>query len=69
MHDGEIIGEGWHKKAGGAHAEVNAIMNVKDKSQLQYALRQSGTMQSLWEDTSLLSILSSTISLKLLLAV
>ena len=29
VHDGEIIGEGWHKKAGEAHAEVNAIMNVK----------------------------------------
>ena len=34
VHDGEIIGEGWHKKAGEAHAEVNAIMNVKDKSLL-----------------------------------
>lgn len=27
----EIIGEGWHKKAGEAHAEVNAIKSVKDK--------------------------------------
>jgi len=25
VHDGVIIGEGWHKKYGGAHAEVNAI--------------------------------------------
>ena len=34
VYDGKIIGEGWHKKAGEAHAEVNAIMNVKDKSLL-----------------------------------
>ena len=23
--DGEVLGEGWHKEFGGAHAEVNAI--------------------------------------------
>ena len=33
----EIIGEGWHKKAGEPHAEVNAINSVKDKSQLKNA--------------------------------
>lgn len=32
--DGKIIGEGWHKKAGGPHAEVNAVNSVKDKSLL-----------------------------------
>ncbi|WP_456378820.1 bifunctional diaminohydroxyphosphoribosylaminopyrimidine deaminase/5-amino-6-(5-phosphoribosylamino)uracil reductase RibD [Lutibacter sp.] len=32
-----IIGEGWHRKAGEAHAEVNAINSVKDKSQLKEA--------------------------------
>lgn len=32
-----IIGEGWHKKAGEAHAEVNAINSVKDKSLLKDA--------------------------------
>lgn len=32
-----IIGEGWHKKAGEAHAEVNAISSVKDKSLLKNA--------------------------------
>ena len=32
VHQGEIIGEGWHQKAGGPHAEVNAINSVKDKS-------------------------------------
>lgn len=34
VHDGKIIGEGWHKKAGEAHAEVNAINSVKDKAAL-----------------------------------
>lgn len=34
VHDGNIIGEGWHKKAGEAHAEVNAVNSVKDKSLL-----------------------------------
>lgn len=33
----KIIGEGWHQKYGEAHAEVNAIASVKDKSQLNGA--------------------------------
>ena len=37
VYDGKIIGEGWHKKAGEAHAEVNAIASVKDKSLLKKA--------------------------------
>lgn len=37
VYDGKIIGEGWHKKAGEPHAEVNAINSVKDKSLLQKA--------------------------------
>tara|TARA_R100000935_G_scaffold52239_1_gene79294 strand:+ start:355 stop:1413 length:1059 start_codon:yes stop_codon:yes gene_type:complete len=32
-----IIGEGWHRKAGEPHAEVNAINSVKDKSLLKDA--------------------------------
>lgn len=32
-----IIGEGWHKKSGEPHAEVNAINAVKDKSLLKEA--------------------------------
>ena len=32
-----IIGEGWHKKAGESHAEVNAINSVKDKTLLKNA--------------------------------
>lgn len=31
-HNGEIIGEGYHHKAGENHAEINAINSVKDKS-------------------------------------
>jgi diaminohydroxyphosphoribosylaminopyrimidine deaminase/5-amino-6-(5-phosphoribosylamino)uracil reductase len=34
VYNGKIIGEGWHKKAGGPHAEVFAIEAVKDKSKL-----------------------------------
>lgn len=30
--DGKIIGEGWHRKYGEAHAEVNAVNAVADKS-------------------------------------
>ena len=33
----EIIGEGYHNLFGNAHAEVNAIENVKDKSLLKNA--------------------------------
>ena len=33
----KIIGEGWHKKAGQAHAEVNAIDSVQNKSLLKKA--------------------------------
>lgn len=37
VHNGEIIGEGWHQKAGEAHAEVNAVNSVQDKSLLSEA--------------------------------
>lgn len=35
VYNGQIIGEGWHHKAGEEHAEVNAIQSVQDKSLLQ----------------------------------
>ena len=35
--EGKIIGEGWHQKAGEAHAEVNAINAVEDKELLKKA--------------------------------
>lgn len=28
--DGRVIGEGWHRRCGQAHAEVNAVASVKD---------------------------------------
>lgn len=34
VHEGRIIGEGFHAKAGEPHAEVNAINSVTDKSLL-----------------------------------
>jgi diaminohydroxyphosphoribosylaminopyrimidine deaminase/5-amino-6-(5-phosphoribosylamino)uracil reductase len=37
VYNNEIIGEGWHRKAGEPHAEVNAINAVKDKSLLSKA--------------------------------
>ncbi len=37
VHEDRIIGEGWHQKAGEAHAEVNAINSVKDPSLLSKA--------------------------------
>lgn len=37
VHNEKIIGEGWHRKAGEAHAEVNAVNSVKDKSLLKDA--------------------------------
>jgi len=35
VYENQIIGEGWHKKAGEPHAEVNAVRSVKDKSLLK----------------------------------
>ncbi len=35
VHNGNIIGEGYHREYGKAHAEVNAINSVKDKSLLK----------------------------------
>ncbi len=37
VYNDQIIGEGWHKKAGEPHAEVNAINSVIDKSLLSKA--------------------------------
>ena len=33
--DGTIIGEGWHRQCGQAHAEVNAVNSVKDVNTLK----------------------------------
>lgn len=37
VYEDKIIGEGWHKKSGEPHAEVNAVNSVKDKSLLKKA--------------------------------
>ncbi|MFT7343940.1 MAG: diaminohydroxyphosphoribosylaminopyrimidine deaminase [Lentimonas sp.] len=38
VHENKIIGEGYHEKFGEAHAEVNAINSVKDKSLLRESM-------------------------------
>ena len=38
VHNGKIIGEGYHRQYGQAHAEVNAINSVKDKSLLKESI-------------------------------
>lgn len=35
--DGKIIGEGYHLRAGGPHAEVIAINSVRDRAKLKYS--------------------------------
>ena len=37
VRDGHIIGEGYHRQYGEAHAEVNAINSVHNKKQLKEA--------------------------------
>lgn len=34
VHNGRIIGEGWHMKYGGDHAEVNAVNSIQNRSLL-----------------------------------
>jgi len=37
VYEGKIIGEGYHKKPGGPHAEVIAINSVSDKTKLKFS--------------------------------
>lgn len=37
VHEGKIIGEGYHQTCGEAHAEVNAIRSVKEHSLLKHS--------------------------------
>ncbi len=32
VRDGEIVGEGWHRQAGAAHAEINALNDAGEKA-------------------------------------
>ena len=38
VHNGEIIGSGYHNMYGGPHAEVNAINSVKDAHLLKESI-------------------------------
>ncbi|QYA27116.1 bifunctional diaminohydroxyphosphoribosylaminopyrimidine deaminase/5-amino-6-(5-phosphoribosylamino)uracil reductase RibD [Gramella sp. MT6] len=38
VHNNKIIGEGWHRKAGEPHAEVNAINSVRNEALLKDAV-------------------------------
>ncbi|MDR1864190.1 MAG: bifunctional diaminohydroxyphosphoribosylaminopyrimidine deaminase/5-amino-6-(5-phosphoribosylamino)uracil reductase RibD [Bacteroidales bacterium] len=37
VHEGRIIGEGYHRKYGEAHAEANAIRSVRDRALLPFS--------------------------------
>ncbi len=37
VHDGRIIGEGYHQRYGEPHAEVNAVRSVRDRSLLPHS--------------------------------
>ncbi|MBU2885565.1 bifunctional diaminohydroxyphosphoribosylaminopyrimidine deaminase/5-amino-6-(5-phosphoribosylamino)uracil reductase RibD [Gilvimarinus agarilyticus] len=37
VHEGRVVGEGWHQKYGEGHAEVNAVHSVEDTSLLSEA--------------------------------
>lgn len=37
VKDGKVLGEGWHQKFGGLHAEPNAVSDVKDEADIKGA--------------------------------
>src|SRR5690606_8655331 len=32
VRDGEVVGEGWHERAGGPHAEVHALEGARERA-------------------------------------
>ena len=44
VKNGAIIGEGWHKKAGGDHAEVAAIKNARKRNGSESSLLSGATI-------------------------
>ena len=38
VRDGEAVGEGWHERAGGPHAEVNALRAAGDAVNIEVDL-------------------------------
>ncbi len=48
---GRIIGEGWHRRYGGPHAEVNAVASVRTEDEM--LLPESTIYVSLWQDPAM----------------
>ena len=44
--DGEIVGQGWHHRAGEAHAEVNALAEAGERASGGDRFRDLRTVQS-----------------------
>ena len=55
VHEGVIIGEGYHMKYGGPHAEVNAIRSVKKPELLPESTLYvfARALRAFWQNTSL----------------
>lgn len=58
VHKGKIIGEGFHRKCGEAHAEVNAVASVRDEAAFAgfHYLCEPRALFSLRKDTSLCGV-------------
>jgi diaminohydroxyphosphoribosylaminopyrimidine deaminase/5-amino-6-(5-phosphoribosylamino)uracil reductase len=52
VKNGAIIGEGWHKKAGGDHAEVAAIKNARKRNGSESSLLSGATIYVTLEQCS-----------------
>ncbi len=50
LRDGEIVGEGFHFRAGEAHAEVHAMRMAGDKDQRGDRLRHIRALLTLWSN-------------------
>ena len=53
VKDGIIIGEGWHKRFGDAHAEVNAFADCKEDTSGGNTLCDTRALLPLRENTSM----------------
>ena len=53
--DGKVVGSGWHKKTGEAHAEINALRETGDKSEgATLHLKLSPAQNQRWRNPLLL---------------
>ena len=55
VKEGKVVGEGYHAKAGEAHAEIVALQQAGEEARGASSLSQSGTLHTLWKDSSLCS--------------